>query len=318
VNTSQSDQTVLTITDLDRDAAYVAADALTELIEPAAAAVSIFEDGTQFRIDAYYDDASTAQTVLDVLGDQFADTAAKAALAPVAQENWVALSQAALPPVIAGRFTICGSHDLDRVPLGPNTIIVEAGEAFGTAHHATTYGCLLAIDRMARRARYGNVLDLGTGSGILALAMTRAFPHASIIATDIDARSIEVAHANAERNGLGRLSGGPHFLMADGLDDNRIQRKGPFDLIVANILAGPLIAMAADICGQLGDGATLVLSGILVPQAREVCARYKSFDLELQRHERHNGWSTLVFQKRGRKPSASRRYNLYMPSPSDD
>lgn len=313
MNAPKSEQTVLTIKDLDRNAAYAAAGALTELIEPAADAVSFFEDGAYFRIDAYYDDAATATTVLGVLSDQFAETAAKAVLTPVAQENWVALSQAALPPVTAGRFTICGSHDLDRVPVGPNTIVVEAGEAFGTAHHATTYGCLLALDRLARRAQFAKVLDLGTGSGILALALTRALPRASIIATDIDTRSIEVARENAERNGLGRLSGGPHFLEANGLADSRIQRRGPFDLIVANILAGPLVAMAADISGQLDDGATLVLSGILVPQAREVCARYKSLALELQRHERHNGWSTLVFQKRGRKSASPRGYNLYMP-----
>lgn len=306
MNAPKSDQTVLTIKDLDRNAAYATADALTELIEPAADAVSIFEDGAQFRIDAYYDDAATATMVLGVLCDQFSATAAKAVLAPVMQENWVALSQAALPPVRAGRFTICGSHDLDRVPVGPNTIVVEAGEAFGTAHHATTYGCLLALDRLARRAQFTNVLDLGTGSGILALALTRALPRASIIATDIDSRSIEVARENAQRNGLGRLSGGPHFLEANGLSDSRIQRRGRFDLIVGNILAGPLVAMAADISGQMNDRASLVLSGILVPQAREVCARYTSLALELQHHERHDGWSTLVFQKRGRKTASSR------------
>ena len=312
------EQMVLVIDNLERQTAYSAAAALSELIEPTADAVSIFEDGDYWRIDAYYDDAATGGAALEQLRAFDAGTASTASLEPVAQENWVALSQAALPPVQAGRFTICGSHDLARVPCGPNTIVVEAGEAFGTAHHATTYGCLLALDRLTRRSGYRNVLDLGTGSGILALALRRALPRAQILASDIDTRSIEVADENAERNGLGRLAGGPHFLVADGLGDSRIQRRGPFDLIIANILARPLIAMASDIVATLDEGATLVLSGILVPQAREVSARYLSLGLGLVSHERHNGWSTLVFRMRDkprrkghRRPAE--RYNLYMP-----
>ena len=312
-------QVVLTIDDLERETAYAAADALSELIEPAADAVSIFEDGDRWRIDAYYSNAATGEAALAQLTAFDAKTAGHGSIEFVAHQNWVALSQAALPPVCAGRFTVCGSHDLDRVPTGPQTIVVEANEAFGTAHHATTYGCLLALDRLTRQSRYHNVLDLGTGSGILALALRSALPHARILASDIDTRSIEVARDNAERNGLGRFSGGPHFIVADGLCDSRIQNRRPFDLIVANILARPLINLAPDLVPTLDAGATLVLSGVLVPQAREVIARYLSLGLSLARHERHNGWSTLVFRmrsrcKRNRHGSQREQANIYMPA----
>ena len=138
----------------------------------------------------------------------------------------------------------------------------------------------------------------------MSLAMQRALPRASIIASDIDPRSIEVATENAARNNLSRLSRGPHFIVADGLSDERIVERAPFDLIVANILARPLIALAPTIAAALDQGATLILSGILVPQAREVWARYASLGVVLQSHERHHGWSTLVMRRR---PAVRRR-----------
>jgi ribosomal protein L11 methyltransferase len=216
--------------------------------------------------------------------------------------------------VFAGRFTVAGSHDRDRVPNGPNTLMIEAGEAFGTAHHATTYGCLLALDRVTRRRAFHNVLDLGTGSGILALAIQRTLPDAIIIASDLDPRSIEVAAENARHNGLPVRAGGPDFIVADGVRDHRIRRKAPFDLVVANILAGPLIAMADDITRVLGAGGTLVLSGILVSQAQQVAMRYRSLGLRVRRHDRHDEWSTLVFAKPSPARRHARSFNLYMPA----
>lgn len=295
---AEPEQTLLTLAGLERDAAYSAAAAFSELILPAADAVSIFEDGETFRVDAYYGDGDAGRSALAGLKLVHTNIAERATITAVVQENWVARSQAALPPVHAGRFTICGSHDAHRVPQGPNTILVEAGEAFGTAHHATTYGCLLALDRLTRERRFSHVLDLGTGSGILALALQRALPRASIAATDIDRRSIEVASDNAILNRLGHLNGGPTFLIADGLKDRGIQTRSPFDLVVANILAAPLVRLAPAVAELMANGGMLVLSGILIPQAREVCARYGSLGLEMTRHDRHHGWSTITLRMR--------------------
>ncbi len=306
--------TQLTITGIGRETAFQIADALRELIEPAADAVSVFEDGTKWRVDAYYGASAAAEASTKSLGELIPEARGHITLQPVAEENWVAMSQAALPPVEAGRFTICGSHDLERVGAGPNTIVVDAGEAFGTAHHATTYGCLVAISRLTRQRQYRSVLDLGCGSGILALALQRALPRARIVASDIDARSIEVARDNAALNGMPALGGGPAFIVSDGLGHNVIRRARPFDLIVANILAGPLHELAPSIADALGPGATLTLSGILTDQAPAIIARYGSLGLHLLARDRHHGWSTLTLAKAGsiRRP-AGEPFNVYMP-----
>ncbi len=155
----------------------------------------------------------------------------------------MAISQAALPPVIAGRFVVHGSHDRGRIPYGPRAIVVDAGEAFGTAHHATTLGCLLAIDKLARAGRFRRVLDLGCGSGVLAIAAARCMRGAQVIATDSDPIAVEVARANADANGARRIA----TACALGLDHPWLRHAAPFDLIIANILAGPLRTLAGSV-----------------------------------------------------------------------
>lgn len=307
-------QAQLQITPLSRSAAHEAAAVLRELILPEPDAISVFEAGGAWRIDAFYADKATASAALEQLRAFNPEHCNQASITLVPQENWVALSQAALPPVFAGRFTVAGSHSRGRVPQGPNTLMIEAGEAFGTAHHATTYGCLLALDRLTRRRTFQNVLDLGTGSGILALALKRALPSAHVIASDIDPRSIEVAEANAKSNGLPVRAGGPRFIVADGVRDVRIRRVGPFDLIVANILAAPLIAMADDVVDALTTSGTLVLSGILVSQAQQVAMRYRALGLRIRQQDRHEEWSALVLEKLGpgRRPAAA--FKPYVPT----
>src|SRR5690606_8131444 len=192
----------------DRDFAHRIAGALQDLIEPLPNALSILEEPDEgWRIQAYYDSAEDAEAASNVLETTLGEPPPPVTIAPVPDVNWVALSQAALPPVTAGRFTVHGSHDAHRVGQGPGAILIDAGEAFGTAHHATTYGCLLAIDRLTRQHSYKRVLDLGCGSGVLSVAVARALPAAKILASDLDVQSVTVAAANIAANrGQGRIN----------------------------------------------------------------------------------------------------------------
>jgi ribosomal protein L11 methyltransferase len=288
----------LALTVADRDRAHTIAGAMQNLIDPAPGALTLFDEpGSGWRIDAYYEDDPPAAdalraTLSDLLGLP-TDASFAITLEDVPDLNWVAISQAALPPVAAGRFTIHGSHDRDRVPQGPGAILIEAGEAFGTAHHATTYGCLLAIDRLTRRRRYRDVLDLGCGSGVLAIGVHRALPQARILASDIDAPSIAVARDNARAN---RCAAAISFVVAMGFDHPRL-RVSRFDLIVANILAGPLIQLAREVARAAAPSASVVLSGLLVRQAPAVIAAYRAAGFHLQRHARIHEWSTLVLTR---------------------
>jgi ribosomal protein L11 methyltransferase len=272
------------------------AGALENLIEPPPQAVTLFEDGTGgWRVEAYF----AAPPDLATLKSQLAEAVGQAIPQPKLEEvpdlNWVAISQAALPPVGAGRFVVHGSHDRDRIPHGPNALLIDAGEAFGTAHHATTQGCLLAIDRLTRSRRYRRVLDLGCGSGVLAIAAARALPRAQILATDNDPEAIAVAAANAKANGVGQRIA---FACARGLAHPWLRHAAPFDLVVANILAAPLCALAPELSKALRPGGTVVLSGLLNPEAAEVVASYLAQGFRLEEHRRIAGWSTLTLSKR--------------------
>ena len=288
----------LRLSGLAREPAHVAADMLGEFIEPAADALSIFEDGPTWLVQAYYRDEVAAGLAGRRLAEQLPDLATSLTITAVPDENWVARSQAALPPVHAGRFTVCGSHDFHRIARGPNTLVIEAGEAFGTAHHATTFGCLVAIDHLTRKRCFKRILDLGTGSGILAIALARVLPQSEILAGDIDARSIEVAKANALANRLAGWGRKLDFRVCEGAADATVCQRAPYDLVVANILAGPLLQMGPAVSSLVAGGGLLVLSGILVPQAAQIIARYTSLGFAVKQHARHHGWSTITFYKR--------------------
>lgn len=286
----------LTLVTADRDTARTLAGALQDLVEPPPDALTLFESGEDgWRIDAYFSELPDPSDLRATLAEVTGLTVPPIEAEDVPPLNWVAISQAALPPVIAGRFTIHGSHDQERVGRGPNAILIDAGEAFGTAHHATTFGCLTAIDRLTRRRPFRRVLDLGCGSGVLAIAAARALPGAAIVATDMDPTSVDVARSNMTANTApGRIVA--H--VATGLSHPKLRRTAKFDLVVANILAGPLIQLARDIRRIVRARGKLVLSGILIPQAPAVIAAFAAQGFALERHDRVTGWSTLTLTKR--------------------
>lgn len=296
----------LTVDVADAGTALATTTALEELIEPAADAVSRFQAGAVWRVEAYYidlpDPAGVAAQLEAVAGVPAADVQA----IEVPDENWVAISQAALPPVVAGRFTVHGSHDRSRIPRGPWAIEIDAGEAFGTAHHATTLGCLMAIDRLARRGRARTVLDLGCGSGVLAIAAQRVWPSAVVRATDIDPEAVRVAGQNAHRNRAGRI----RVAVADGLPALGSSRRGRFDLVIANILAGPLIALAPKTAASLRPGGGVILSGLLNDQAPAVRAAHRAHGLVLVTELKIAGWSTLILQRARPTPGHQQERNL--------
>ncbi len=277
----------------DRDRAYAVSGALQDLLEPPPDALTIFENGPGlWRVEAYFEDGAANRDFKAELAAVVGDQGLPLFVAEsVPDENWVALSQADLPPVAAGRFTVHGSHDRGRVPRGPNAILIDAGEAFGTAHHATTFGCLMAIDRLTRVRSFDRVLDLGCGSGVLAIAAARALPRAQIIATDLDGRSIEVATENARVNGAARRI---MFVTATGLDHWRVRRAPRFDLAIANILAEPLTWLAPRLARKVERRGVLLLSGLTLRQADPVIAAYRTAGFRLVRHDRIAGWATLT------------------------
>ena len=287
-------QTKIIIDCADFDAARSVAGYLEQILVPSPHAVTVFEHGPPAqRVEAYFDDApdlAALCTALEAIGKEAIGTARSEV---VPDENWVTISQAALPPIVAGRFTIHGSHDRAHVGQGPGAIEIDAGEAFGTAHHATTLGCLLAIDRLARRHTFQRVLDLGCGSGVLAIAAARVLPRAEIIASDIDAIATEVAANNARLNRVGRRI---RFVTATGLSHPELREPAAFDLIIANILARPLIELAPKLRTAIAPQGRLVLSGLLVAQAAEVFANYRQAGFVLEKREDIVGWTILTLR----------------------
>ena len=210
------------------------------------------------------------------------------------EDDWVTMSQAGLQPVRAGRFTV---HTPTHAPEpGRINFEIDASLAFGTGQHATTSGCLAALDRLEREgARFANVADIGTGTGLLAFAALTLWPQARCIATDIDAQAIEVARDNAAINRVAVGHGAGELLLgvADGMDSPLLSARAPFDLIIANILAGPLIELAPAFATALAPGGTIVLAGLLDTQAEAVAAAYASEGLALK--ERGSGeWPVLT------------------------
>ncbi len=225
------------------------------------------------------------------------------AVAPVATTDWLARTAESFPAQPIGRFWVHGSHIAGPPPDGALSIRLDAGLAFGSGEHASTQGCLLALERLARRRRFRRILDLGCGSGILAIAAARLWP-ARVIAADNDPVAVEVTRANALRNGVGHRV---RALTSDGYRNPRVRAGGPYELIVANILADPLCELARATAGQLAPAGALVLSGLLDRQALRVLEAHRRHHLALQARIDVSIWTTLVLRRRPAPPTPAGR-----------
>jgi ribosomal protein L11 methyltransferase len=208
--------------------------------------------------------------------------------------DWVAHSLERLQPVRAGRFFVHGRHSRGLRRANDLAIEIEAAQAFGTGHHGTTAGCLEMIARILRNERPRRILDLGTGSAVLAIGIAR-MAHVEVLATDIDPVAVRVAQANIGLNGVQALV---ETRVATGFGDPAFSRRGPFDLIVANILAGPLMKLALPMARHLAPGGSLILSGILDRQRRAVLAAYANQRFRHVATLHREGWTTLHLKRR--------------------
>ena len=246
------------------------------------------EDKGIWRIDAFPtsdEEADRFQAVLDEAGGL------KVAREVLADADWLAMALSGLPPVRAGRFFIYGMHDRGRTPASTVNLRIEAGAAFGTGHHGTTVGCLLAYDRLIKATRFRKVLDVGAGTGVLAIAAAKTGATLAV-GTDIDRVSVRISRENAAVNQTPA-----RFVHASGLNHRLVASHAPYDLVFANILARPLISLAQDIKGALKPGGIAILSGLLRTQERAVKAAYLSRGFRVQFVIRRDAWVALVLQR---------------------
>jgi len=261
----------------------------------------VVDDAERWRLDAYFDGKPDRATIAAIRALVPSAAGSKAKAEPVADADWVTLSQAGLEPVCAGRFFVHTREYAGVIPADVRPFAIPAGLAFGTGHHETTTGCLTMLDAMKRSgARVENLIDLGTGTGLLAFAALHLWPRAYATATDIDAIAIEVTRENAEANGvaMGQRQGRVALAVADGTEDALVQRRAPYDLVIANILAGPLVEMAGDIAAIMAPRGQLVLAGLLKTQAEGVARAYRRRGLRLAARLDLGDWAILRLRMR--------------------
>jgi ribosomal protein L11 methyltransferase len=296
MNLPASDSTtVARLVCADKTAARRIADLLDEMLDGDEVACASFEaDDGSWQVALHFadlpDQAELRRLVASAAGE---DAAAALIIETVETRDWVAESLAGLTPVRAGRFVVHGSHDRQRLKDNDLNIEIEAALAFGTGHHGTTRGCLMALDMLAKKKRRFHVLDIGTGSGVLAIAAAKIF-HTRPLASDIDPVAVAAARDNARLNRVGPLVSLAH---APGTRDPRILRGAPYDLIFANILLGPLTRLAAPIARLVAPGGRVVLSGLLPSHANAARSIYAAQGLHLERRRDLEGWTTLILRR---------------------
>jgi len=281
----------------NEQAAKRVVDLLTESFFEGQAAIAAFEGpGGRWDITVHFAEAPDQTSIRELVGIAAGDEVALAiSFDTVEAKDWVKATLGELVPVRAGRFIVHGGHDRSKVPPNKLGIEIEAALAFGTGHHGTTRGCLLLLDHVLKAYRPRRVLDLGTGTGVLAIAAAKAL-HGMVLASDIDPLSVRVAADNARLNGAGDLV---ETIRGSGFSAPQFKKRGPFDLVLANILANPLRQMATPMSRHLAPQALVILSGLLPPQASAVIAAYRARGLVLKRHIQIEGWSSLLMCKAG-------------------
>ena len=265
-----------------------------ERLEPAPTGVGVFEveDGSGlWEVGGYFTESPDI-AALALLSAAFG--ARDFTVSELPETDWVAHVRRELAPVEAGRFFVYGSHDADKVPADRIPLLIEAAMAFGTGHHGTTLGCLRALDRLIEGGFVGQkVADIGCGTAVLAMAAARVWD-GEIIASDIDQVAVDVAEANLRANDM---AGRVRCVEAAGFANPELEALAPYDLIFANILKGPLVALAPDLAAHLRPGGHAILSGILNEQAEDVIAVYARSGVNLVQSEEIGDWTTLLLQK---------------------
>ena len=273
-----------------RAAAEAAAEAIDADPRLEGATYSILEEDEDkgvWRIDAF----PTTDDEVEGLKAVLADHPVTVLVEKLADADWLAMSLSGLPPVEAGRFFVYGAHDQGKVPEGRVTLKIDAGAAFGTGHHGTTVGCLEAFDNLLKTETFEKVLDVGCGTGVLAIAAAKTGTPIAV-GTDIDEPSARIANENAEIN-----EAKCDFYFADGLSDPRIARHLPYDLVFANILAAPLVELAPEIGAALKTGGVAILSGLLRTQEERVLEAYLPLGFVVEQTIHHDAWSALQLRK---------------------
>ncbi len=285
----------------DEARARAASDIVVEVFDPAGIAAAAFEneastvDPKPWLVEIYFgegiDEASVRAVLAQAVGPE---VAARIATEEVAQQDWVSRSLAGLAPVRAGRFLVHGAHDRAAVKANDLALEIEAALAFGTGHHGTTRGCLLALDAVLKRRRPRRVLDLGTGTGVLAMAAAKALK-TRVTCSDLDPVAVEAARANAVGNGVGAWV---NPVRAAGLRHPKLRAGAPYDLIMANILAGPLRTLSRSIGTHAASGADLILSGLLPRDVPGILSSYGAQGFAIEGRGLLEGWVALHFRKR--------------------
>jgi ribosomal protein L11 methyltransferase len=291
--TSQMTNHCLSIGPSPRELAEQYASRLEVLGDAPLISLSIFEcdqAGLSWQVDAHYASAEEAAKAA-AFAVAFGVAPGAIRLMPLEPIDWVKQSLQGLSPVRAGRFFIHGSHDRGAAPPNLVALEIDAGIAFGTGHHGTTRGCLLALDRLLRTTAPKNILDVGCGSGILAIAAAKA-AHRAIIACDIDHEAVQLTARNARINGTRVIP-----VTAYSTRHPAIQRGAPYDLVMANILARPLAGMASSLAHIAAKGAHLILSGLLADQRRWIEGTYRHWGFAPRLQLELDGWSTLVMRR---------------------